>query len=149
MAPLYGKMSDIYGRRTMVFLSVGLFLGGSALCGVATSMTGLILSRALQGLGGGGLMVLAQSVVGDLIPPRERGRIQAVFATSSVAGPLLGGWFTEQVSWHWIFYINIPIGALAVAGFAMGFPPQPRTPERRIDYAGSWPSAPSWARWSS
>ena len=141
VAPLYGKMSDIYGRRRVVFLSVALFLTGSALCGLATSMTWLILARGLQGLGGGGLMVLAMAIVGDIIPPRERGRIQAVFAavfaTSSVAGPLLGGWFTETVSWHWIFYINIPIGALAVTGFAMGFAPQPQGADRRIDYAGA------------
>ena len=141
VAPLYGKLGDMYGRRVMVFLSVGLFLAGSALCGLATSMTWLILARGVQGLGGGGLFVLALSIVGDLIPPRERGRIQGMFAvvfgTSSVAGPLLGGWFVEQASWPWIFYINLPIGALALVGFAYGFAARSERVARKIDYAGA------------
>ena len=141
VAPLYGKLGDIYGRRTMVFVSVGLFLTGSAFCGMAGSMGWLIGSRALQGLGGGGLMVLAFSIVADVIPPRERGRIQGVFAvvfgTSSVAGPLLGGWFTEQASWQWIFYINLPIGIAALIGFALAFPKQAQGARHRIDYAGA------------
>ena len=125
----------------MVFVSVGLFLVGSALCGLAWSMPALIGFRALQGLGGGGLMVLALSVVADVVPLRERGRVQAlfatVFATSSVVGPLLGGWFVENASWRWIFYLNLPIGALAVAGFALSFRPTGLRVARSIDYAGA------------
>ncbi|MGJ8583543.1 MAG: MDR family MFS transporter [Marinosulfonomonas sp.] len=141
VAPLYGKIGDLYGRRNTVFVSVGLFLVGSALCGMASSMTMLILSRALQGLGGGGLFVLALSVIGDVIPPRERGKVQgvfaAVFAVSSVIGPLLGGWFVEVLTWHWIFFINIPFGILAVAGFARGFKPTGKRVKRKIDWLGA------------
>lgn len=140
-APLYGKLGDLYGRRRMVFFSVGLFLLGSTLCGLAQSMGFLIAARALQGLGGGGLFVLALSVIGDVIPPKERGKIQGVFAgvfsLSSVLGPLLGGWFVDAFSWHWIFYINLPLGALAVAGFAAGFPPRGTRANHKIDWAGA------------
>ncbi len=141
VAPLYGKLGDLYGRRVMVFFSVGLFLIGSALCGLAQSMTMLILSRALQGLGGGGLFVLALSVVGDVIPPRERGKIQGVFAAvfslSSVLGPVMGGWFVEAFTWHWIFFINIPLGLLAVAGFAVSFPRIGPQAQHKIDWSGA------------
>lgn len=140
-APLYGKLGDLYGRRNMVFVSVGLFLAGSALAGAAMSMPWLIASRAIQGLGGGGLFVLALSVIGDVIPPEDRGKVQGVFASifsvSSVVGPLVGGFFTEQASWHWIFYINIPIGALALAGFAASFKPTGRRKKHQIDWAGA------------
>lgn len=141
VAPLYGKLGDLYGRRLMVFVSVGLFLLGSALCGIATNMPFLIIARAVQGLGGGGLFVLALSVVGDVIPPRERGKVQglfaAVFSVSSVIGPLMGGWFVQYVSWHWIFFINIPLGALAVAGFAAAFKAQGPRVGHKIDWAGA------------
>jgi EmrB/QacA subfamily drug resistance transporter len=140
-APLYGKLGDLYGRRTMVFISVGLFLTGSALAGAAQSMEWLILSRALQGLGGGGLFVLALSVIGDVIAPQDRGKVQGVFASifsvSSVIGPLVGGWFVEQASWHWIFYINIPIGAAALAGFAASFKATGRRVQHKIDWLGA------------
>jgi EmrB/QacA subfamily drug resistance transporter len=140
-APLYGKLGDLYGRRTMVFISVGLFLLGSTLCGLAHSMGFLIGARALQGLGGGGLFVLALSVIGDVIPPKERGKIQGVFAgvfsLSSVLGPLMGGWFVDAFSWHWIFYINLPLGALAVAGFAIGFSPTGKRASHKIDWSGA------------
>lgn len=141
VAPLYGKIGDLYGRRNTVFVSVGLFLFGSALCGLANSMTMLILSRALQGLGGGGLFVLALSVIGDVIPPRDRGKVQgvfaAVFSVSSVVGPLIGGWFVEVFTWHWIFFINIPLGLLAVLGFASGFRPTGKRVSHKIDWLGA------------
>ncbi|AJE47939.1 MDR family MFS transporter [Celeribacter indicus] len=141
VAPLYGKLGDLYGRRNVVILAVLLFLAGSVLCGLARSMGFLIAARAIQGLGGGGLFVLALSIIGDIIPPRERGRIQGVFASvfgvSSVAGPLLGGWFVDALSWHWIFYINLPLGALALAGFTFGFKANPDRVAHRIDYAGA------------
>lgn len=140
-APLYGKLGDLYGRRNTVFVSVGLFLLGSALAGAAQSMTWLIASRALQGLGGGGLFVLALSVIGDVVPPKDRGKTQGIFAAtfsiSSVIGPLIGGWFVEVASWHWIFYINIPIGIAAVLGFASAFQPTGRRTKHKIDWFGA------------
>ncbi len=141
VAPLYGKMGDLYGRRRMVFVSVAIFLIGSMLCGVAGSMGFLIFSRALQGLGGGGLFVLALSVVGDAIAPRDRGKVQgvfaAVFSASSVIGPLMGGWFVQYVNWHWIFFINVPLGLIAVGIFAASFQPTGRRVSHKIDYAGA------------
>lgn len=141
VAPLYGKLGDLYGRRLMVFVSVALFLIGSGLCAVSSSMTMLILSRAVQGLGGGGLFVLALSVVADVIAPKDRGKVQGVFAAvfslSSIIGPLAGGWFVEQFSWHWIFLINIPLGAIAVAMFAANFATKPAFVAHKIDWAGA------------
>jgi EmrB/QacA subfamily drug resistance transporter len=141
VAPLYGKLGDLYGRRAMVFASVGLFLAGSALCGLAGSMEFLIFSRALQGLGGGGLFVLALSVVGDVIAPQDRGKIQGMFAVvfsvSSIIGPLAGGWFVDAFSWHWIFLINIPLGLIAVAIFATSFPANAERTSHKIDWAGA------------
>src|SRR5579885_542242 len=123
--PLYGKLGDLYGRKTLLQVAIVLFLIGSALCGLAQDMTELIAFRALQGLGGGGLMVTTMAVVGDIIPPRERGRYQgyfgAVFGVSTVIGPLLGGFFVDNLSWRWIFYVNLPIGALALAVIAVAF----------------------------
>src|SRR5919197_120756 len=117
VTPLYGKLGDLYGRKRVLQSAVVLFLAGSALCGLSASMDELIAFRAVQGLGGGGLIVLAQAVIGDIVPPRERGRYQglfgAVFGVSSVAGPLVGGLIVEQVSWRWIFYVNLPFGLLA------------------------------------
>lgn len=140
-APLYGKLGDLYGRRAMVFVSVGLFLLGSLLCGLAGSMEALIAARAVQGLGGGGLFVLALSVVGDVIPARERGKVQgmlaAVFSVSSLLGPLIGGWFVQIASWHWIFLINLPIGILAFIGFAISFEGSVSDSRPRIDWAGA------------
>lgn len=141
VAPLYGKLGDLYGRRLMVFVSVALFLIGSALCASSSSMTMLIISRAVQGLGGGGLFVLALSVVADVIAPKDRGKVQGVFAAvfslSSVIGPLAGGWFVEQFSWHWIFLINIPLGAIAVAVFAASFGTKPTIVAHKIDWSGA------------
>ena len=116
--PLYGKISDLYGRKPIFRFAIIVFLIGSAMSGLSTQMWELIVARGIQGLGAGGLMSLAFAIIGDVIPPRERGRYQgyfgAVFAVSSVAGPLLGGFFVEHLSWHWIFFINIPLGIVAL-----------------------------------
>src|SRR5215470_8162184 len=139
--PLYGKLSDIYGRRALFFVAVGVFLAGSVLCGLAQNMGQLIAFRAVQGLGAGGLITLAQTTVGDLLAPRERGRYQglftAVFAACSVAGPLLGGFITDALSWRWIFYINLPIGAVALFLIATVLRKPNQVINHRIDFEGA------------
>jgi EmrB/QacA subfamily drug resistance transporter len=139
--PLYGKLSDMYGRKPLFFTAIIIFLLGSILCGLAQTMFQLIAFRAVQGLGAGGLITLAQTTVGDLIPPRERGRYQglfgAVFAACSVAGPLLGGVITDLLSWRWIFYVNLPVGAAALGLIAIGLKRHVRSVRHRIDYVGA------------
>jgi EmrB/QacA subfamily drug resistance transporter len=140
--PLWGKLGDQYGRKRLFQTAVVIFLVGSALCGTAQNMAELIAFRAVQGLGGGGLMVLSMAIVGDLVPPRERGRYQglfgAVFGATSVLGPLLGGLFTEHLSWRWVFYVNLPVGVVALAVIAAVLH-IPRTPTRHvIDYLGTF-----------
>ncbi|HEX3350867.1 MAG TPA: DHA2 family efflux MFS transporter permease subunit [Acetobacteraceae bacterium] len=139
--PLYGKMSDLFGRRQMFFVAIGIFLVGSMLCGSSQSIAQLILFRALQGLGAGGLLVLAQASVADVISPRDRPRYQGLFtgtfALSSVAGPVLGGVITSALSWRWVFYVNLPVGALALVTIAFGLRNPPRAAARPIDYAGA------------
>ncbi|HEX5581640.1 MAG TPA: MFS transporter [Gemmatimonadaceae bacterium] len=141
VTPIYGKLGDLYGRKRILQSAVVIFLVGSVLCGMSRTMGQLIAFRALQGLGGGGLIVVTQAVVGDIVPPRERGRYQgifgAVFGVASIAGPLLGGFFTTQMSWRWIFYINVPIGLVAMVVLALTLPRAPRRAERAIDYAGA------------
>ncbi|MCW2953332.1 MAG: drug resistance transporter, EmrB/QacA subfamily [Conexibacter sp.] len=139
--PLYGKLGDLYGRKRVFQAAIGIFLVASALCGLSQSMLELILFRALQGLGGGGLIVGAMAIVGDIVPPRERGRYQglfgAVFGVSSVIGPLLGGFFVENLSWRWIFYVNLPIGAVALVVISAVMPPAAEHVRHRVDYLGT------------
>lgn len=140
--PLWGKLGDQYGRKRLFQTAIVIFLIGSALCGAAQDMAQLIAFRALQGLGGGGLIVLSMAIVGDLVPPRERGRYQglfgAVFGATSVLGPLLGGLFTQHLSWRWVFYVNLPVGVVALAVIAAVLH-IPRTAQRHvIDYLGTF-----------
>ncbi|MET7613065.1 MDR family MFS transporter [Streptomyces seoulensis] len=139
--PLWGKLGDQYGRKRLFQLAIVIFLIGSALCGMAQNMPQLIGFRALQGLGGGGLMVLSMAIVGDIVPPRERGRYQglfgAVFGATSVLGPLLGGLFTEQLSWRWVFYVNLPVGIVALVVIATALHIPRRTSRHTIDYLGT------------
>jgi EmrB/QacA subfamily drug resistance transporter len=139
--PLWGKLGDQYGRKFFFQAAIVIFLCGSALSGLSSNITELIAFRAVQGLGGGGLMVGAQAIVGDIVSPRERGRYQglfgAVFGVASVIGPLLGGVFVDQLSWHWIFYINVPIGAIALAVVAIQVPGNLSRVHHIIDYAGT------------
>jgi EmrB/QacA subfamily drug resistance transporter len=139
--PLYGKLGDLYGRKRLYQSAIVIFLAGSALCGIAQSMGQLIAFRVLQGLGGGGLIVLAQAIIAEIVSPRERGRYQgytgAVFGVTSVAGPLLGGFLTDEISWRWVFYINVPLGLAALLVIVVGLPASPRRANPTIDYAGA------------
>ena len=139
--PLYGKLGDLYGRKIVLQAAIVLFLAGSALCGTSQDMTELIAFRALQGLGGGGLMVTTIAVVGDIIPPRDRGRYQgffgAVFGVSTVIGPLLGGFFVDNLSWRWIFYVNLPIGIAAFLVIGAVFHARRTEGRPSIDYLGA------------
>ncbi|WSE01720.1 MFS transporter [Streptomyces sp. NBC_01474] len=140
--PLWGKLGDQYGRKKLFQIAIVIFLISSALCGMAQNMPQLIGFRALQGVGGGGLMVLSMAIVGDIVPPRDRGRYQglfgAVFGATSVLGPLLGGLFTEHLSWRWVFYINLPIGVVALAVIATTLHIPVRSAKHTIDYLGTF-----------
>ena len=139
--PLYGKLGDLYGRKIVLQAAIVLFLAGSALCGVAQDMTQLIVLRALQGLGGGGLMVVTMAAIGDLVPPDRRARYQGMFGgvygLATIVGPLLGGFLVEHLSWRWIFTINLPLGFLALAVIGIAFRPHTAHVKHRIDYMGA------------
>lgn len=141
MMPVYGKLGDLMGRKGLLLIAIGLFMLGSIVGGLAQNMPELIAGRAIQGLGGGGLMILSQAILAEVVPARERGRyvgfMGAVFALSSIAGPLLGGWFTESIGWRWCLWINIPLGIIALASaiFFIHLPKRERGPVR-VDVAG-------------
>jgi len=141
MMPVYGKLGDLMGRKGLFIIAIGLFMAGSVVGGLAGDMGWLIVGRAVQGLGGGGLMILSNAIIADVVPARERGKYMGimggVFALSSVAGPLLGGWFTESIGWRWAFWMNIPLGILAIAS-AVAFLRLPKNTagKPRIDVAG-------------
>ena len=138
---LYGKLSDLYGRKLLFQTAICIFLAGSLLSGVAHSMIQLVLFRGIQGLGAGGIITMSQAVIGDIVAPRERGRYQgyigSVFAVSAVAGPLIGGFFTDHLTWRWVFYVNIPVGiaALVVTSVVLRLPF--RRFQHRVDYRGA------------
>ncbi len=141
VTPLYGKLGDMYGRKIVLQAGLIVFLLGSALCGLSQSLDQLIVFRALQGLGGGGLMVSAQAAIGDVVPPRERGRYTGlfggVFGLASIAGPLLGGFLTGHLSWRWIFYVNLPLGVLALFVLGATLPAMAQRVHHKVDYLGT------------
>jgi EmrB/QacA subfamily drug resistance transporter len=141
VVPLYGKFGDQFGRKIVLQTAIVLFLLGSALCGMAQNMTQLIFLRGLQGIGGGGLLVVTMAAIADVIPPAERGRYQGlfggVFGLATVIGPLLGGFLVEHLTWRWIFYINLPLGIVALLVIGAVFKPHTRHIKHTIDYMGA------------
>jgi EmrB/QacA subfamily drug resistance transporter len=139
--PLYGKISDLVGRRVVFQFAIVTFLVGSAFAGMAQDMVQLVIARGIQGVGGGGLMAMAMTIIGDVVSPRERGRYQgyigSVFAFASIAGPLVGGFFVDHLTWRWIFYVNIPVGAAALVVTSVVLRLPFRRQPHRIDYLGA------------
>ncbi|MGI1227681.1 MFS transporter [Raoultella ornithinolytica] len=142
VVPLYGKFGDLFGRKIVLQVAIVLFLVGSALCGVAQNMTQLVLMRGLQGLGGGGLMVISMAAVADVIPPANRGRYQGlfggVFGLATVIGPLIGGFLVQHASWRWIFYINLPLGLFALLVIGAVFHSSNKRSQHQVDWLGVW-----------
>lgn len=142
MLPVYGKLGDVVGRKGPFLAAIVIFILGSIIGGMSNDMTWLIIGRAVQGLGGGGLMIMAQAIIADVVPARQRGKYMGVmggvFAFSSVAGPLLGGWFTEGVGWRWAFWMNIPLGLLAIASAVifLKLPKGKQISKPKLDVAG-------------
>jgi EmrB/QacA subfamily drug resistance transporter len=139
--PLYGKLGDVYGRRPLFIAAISIFLLGSALCGLAQDMVQLVVFRAVQGLGAGGLFPLSLATVGNIVPPRDRGRYQgllgATFGAASIIGPAVGGLIVDHASWRWIFYVNLPIGALALVVILLTIPRRAQRAEHWIDWGGA------------
>jgi EmrB/QacA subfamily drug resistance transporter len=139
--PLYGKLGDVHGRKNLFLIAIVIFLAGSALCGVARSLTELIVFRAVQGVGAGGLFPLSLAVIGNIVPPRDRGRWQgligAVFASSSIVGPAVGGFIVDNTSWRWVFFVNLPVGGLALLVISLTMPRRARRTEHAIDWLGA------------
>lgn len=140
--PIYGKLSDLFGRKAILLFGIVVFLIGSALSGIAQTMTQLILFRAFQGLGAGALIPISSAVVGDLFPPRERGKWMGVtssaYGSAAIAGPILGGWLTDQASWRWVFFVNLPIGIIVLGLLFFIMPALKSTAQQgRIDYLGT------------
>lgn len=142
VVPIAGKLADLFGRRIIYVTGILIFMGGSALCGISQDMAQLIIFRGLQGIGGGVMMPLSMTIVGDVFPPEQRGKWQglmgAMFGLSSVVGPTIGGWLVDFASWHWVFYVNLPIGALAALTIFFGLRGEKTSREETvIDYAGA------------
>src|ERR671915_243807 len=139
--PLYGKLGDIYGRRRLWMVAISIFLLGSALCGMAQSMDQLIAFRIVQGMGAGGLFALAHATIGVIVPPRDRGRYQGLFGSTfvfgSIIGPALGGILVDQASWRWTFYVNLPVGALALFVIALAIPKRMARRDHYLDIPGA------------
>jgi EmrB/QacA subfamily drug resistance transporter len=139
--PLYGKLGDVYGRKRLFLLSIVVFLIGSALCGAAQSMTQLVVFRAIQGIGAGGLFPLSLAVIGNIVPPRDRGRWQgligAVFAAASIIGPAVGGFIVDNTTWRWVFFVNLPVGGLALIVISLTMPRRAALTEHAIDWLGA------------
>jgi EmrB/QacA subfamily drug resistance transporter len=139
--PLYGKLGDIYGRRPLYIVAISIFLAGSALCGLAQSLGELVAFRVVQGLGAGGLFALAHATIGVIVPPRDRGRYQgligATFAAGSILGPALGGLIVDHASWRWVFYVNLPVGAVALVVIAAAIPKRAQRREHSLDLVGA------------
>jgi EmrB/QacA subfamily drug resistance transporter len=139
--PLYGKLGDVWGRKNLFLFAIVVFLIGSALCGLATTMTQLVVFRAVQGIGAGGLFPLSLAVIGNIVPPRDRGRWQgligAVFAASSIIGPAIGGFIVDNASWRWVFLVNLPVGGLALVVISVTMPRRAPQTDHSIDWLGA------------